>query len=83
MFPPKVSLSERLPAYLAEYNTKESEKNLNLEQNFTLGCIMYGDVLLREAVVQEAAAYAAIEAPVYLLYFDTDTKVELSVYCSF
>ena len=58
MFPPKVSLAERLPAYLDEYNVKESEeKNLNLEQNFTLGCIMYGDVLLREAVVQEAVDY--------------------------
>ena len=47
------------------------------EQNFTLGAIIYGDQVIRKSALEEAIAYSAAGAQVHVLYFDTDTRIDV------
>jgi len=65
--------------YLDAYN-KASGTNiqtLSSKQNFTLGTFLFGDGLIREPAQTEAIAYANAGAPVYALYFDMDTELDI------
>ena len=68
---------EWLNAYNSAIGIDGDISDLSEEQKFTLGTIMYGDVLFRETALDEAKAYATAGAPVYTLYFDMETKIDI------